>query len=208
MPIHCTDNWKRRKVLEQSPVYRSLAGRGWIKYCIVSNITNCTPSCRQLCQWHCFYFFLSLFIIFFYHIFFVGWSIEMHWFCFFAKSMSYRGSFCQVKWRRKVQSWIAVGRVWLGVGQRPGRLWVCRSTDNIVRKFGWKMCQIVGFWPHYWGGIEEEFVCRCQPFLYFFKLSCMQFLPSALLVTISTPITKSCTHNISFHLPTPKQMQD
>nr|XP_009666058.1 PREDICTED: eukaryotic translation initiation factor 4 gamma 3 isoform X8 [Struthio camelus australis] len=34
VPIHCTDNWKRRKVLEQSPVYRSLAGRGWIKYCI------------------------------------------------------------------------------------------------------------------------------------------------------------------------------
>ncbi|XP_074162081.1 eukaryotic translation initiation factor 4 gamma 3 isoform X5 [Sminthopsis crassicaudata] len=34
MPIHCTDNWKRRKVLEQTPVYRSLAGRGWIKYCI------------------------------------------------------------------------------------------------------------------------------------------------------------------------------
>ncbi|XP_064253105.1 eukaryotic translation initiation factor 4 gamma 3 isoform X1 [Passer domesticus] len=34
VPIHCTENWKRRKVLEQSPVYRSLAGRGWIKYCI------------------------------------------------------------------------------------------------------------------------------------------------------------------------------
>ncbi|XP_078186764.1 eukaryotic translation initiation factor 4 gamma 3 isoform X19 [Callithrix jacchus] len=34
VPIHCTDNWKRRKVLEQTPVYRSLAGRGWIKYCI------------------------------------------------------------------------------------------------------------------------------------------------------------------------------
>ncbi|XP_074916376.1 eukaryotic translation initiation factor 4 gamma 3 isoform X3 [Chelonoidis abingdonii] len=34
VPIHCTDNWKRRKVLEQNPVYRSLAGRGWIKYCI------------------------------------------------------------------------------------------------------------------------------------------------------------------------------
>ncbi|XP_061456766.1 eukaryotic translation initiation factor 4 gamma 3 isoform X3 [Rhineura floridana] len=34
VPIHCTDNWKRRKVLEQSPVYRSLAERGWIKYCI------------------------------------------------------------------------------------------------------------------------------------------------------------------------------
>ncbi|XP_074017770.1 eukaryotic translation initiation factor 4 gamma 3 isoform X3 [Numenius arquata] len=34
VPIHCTDNWKRRKVLDQSPVYRSLAGRGWIKYCI------------------------------------------------------------------------------------------------------------------------------------------------------------------------------
>lgn len=50
VPIHCTDNWKRRKVLEQTPVYRSLAGRGWIKYCIVSNITNCT-SCRQRCLW-------------------------------------------------------------------------------------------------------------------------------------------------------------
>ncbi|XP_033015267.1 eukaryotic translation initiation factor 4 gamma 3 isoform X12 [Lacerta agilis] len=34
VPVHCPDNWKRRKVLEQSPVYRSLAGRGWIKYCI------------------------------------------------------------------------------------------------------------------------------------------------------------------------------
>ncbi|XP_074831346.1 eukaryotic translation initiation factor 4 gamma 3-like isoform X20 [Natator depressus] len=34
VPIHCTDNWKRRKVLEQNPVYRSLAGGGWIKYCI------------------------------------------------------------------------------------------------------------------------------------------------------------------------------
>ncbi|XP_071073820.1 eukaryotic translation initiation factor 4 gamma 3 isoform X28 [Dasypus novemcinctus] len=34
VPIHCTENWKRRKVLEQTPVYRSLAGRGWIKYCI------------------------------------------------------------------------------------------------------------------------------------------------------------------------------
>nr|XP_039329752.1 eukaryotic translation initiation factor 4 gamma 3 isoform X19 [Saimiri boliviensis boliviensis] len=34
VPIHCTDNWKRRKVFEQTPVYRSLAGRGWIKYCI------------------------------------------------------------------------------------------------------------------------------------------------------------------------------
>ncbi|XP_023796072.1 eukaryotic translation initiation factor 4 gamma 3 isoform X1 [Cyanistes caeruleus] len=34
VPVHCTENWKRRKVLEQSPVYRSLAGRGWIKYCI------------------------------------------------------------------------------------------------------------------------------------------------------------------------------
>ncbi|XP_060056817.1 eukaryotic translation initiation factor 4 gamma 3 isoform X6 [Erinaceus europaeus] len=34
VPIHCTDNGKRRKVLEQTPVYRSLAGRGWIKYCI------------------------------------------------------------------------------------------------------------------------------------------------------------------------------
>lgn len=51
VPIHCTDNWKRRKVLEQTPVYRSLAGRGWIKYCIVSNITNCT-FCRQQCLWH------------------------------------------------------------------------------------------------------------------------------------------------------------
>ncbi|KAJ7306517.1 hypothetical protein JRQ81_009874 [Phrynocephalus forsythii] len=34
VPAHCTDHWKRRKVLEQSPVYRSLAGRGWIKYYI------------------------------------------------------------------------------------------------------------------------------------------------------------------------------
>uniref|UniRef100_A0ABM5EK24 Eukaryotic translation initiation factor 4 gamma 3 isoform X3 n=1 Tax=Pogona vitticeps TaxID=103695 RepID=A0ABM5EK24_9SAUR len=34
VPVHCTDHWKQRKVLEQSPVYRSLAGRGWIKYYI------------------------------------------------------------------------------------------------------------------------------------------------------------------------------
>ncbi|XP_013925281.1 PREDICTED: eukaryotic translation initiation factor 4 gamma 3 [Thamnophis sirtalis] len=32
VPIPCLGPWKRRKVLEQSPVYRSLAGRGWIKY--------------------------------------------------------------------------------------------------------------------------------------------------------------------------------
>ncbi|XP_063173605.1 eukaryotic translation initiation factor 4 gamma 3 isoform X14 [Candoia aspera] len=31
VPIPCPDPWKRRKVLEQSPVYGSLAGRGWIK---------------------------------------------------------------------------------------------------------------------------------------------------------------------------------
>ncbi|XP_060115630.1 eukaryotic translation initiation factor 4 gamma 3 [Heteronotia binoei] len=33
-PSPCTEPWKRRKVLQQSPVYRSLAERGWIKYCI------------------------------------------------------------------------------------------------------------------------------------------------------------------------------
>ncbi|XP_039223687.1 eukaryotic translation initiation factor 4 gamma 3 isoform X6 [Crotalus tigris] len=32
VPIPCLGPWKRRKVLEQSPAYRSLAGRGWIKY--------------------------------------------------------------------------------------------------------------------------------------------------------------------------------
>lgn len=60
VPIHCTDNWKRRKVLEQTPVYRSLAGRGWIKYCIVSNITNCT-SCRQWCLWHSLFLTTSIY---------------------------------------------------------------------------------------------------------------------------------------------------
>lgn len=55
VPLPCLDPWKRRKVLEQSPVYRSLAGRGWIKYYLVSNMTNCTPSRRQLCPWHCFH---------------------------------------------------------------------------------------------------------------------------------------------------------
>lgn len=44
VPGHCPEPWKRRKVLEQSPAYRSLAGRGWIKCCIVSKITNWTPS--------------------------------------------------------------------------------------------------------------------------------------------------------------------
>ncbi|XP_074162087.1 eukaryotic translation initiation factor 4 gamma 3 isoform X11 [Sminthopsis crassicaudata] len=60
MPIHCTDNWKRRKVLEQTPVYRSLAGRGWIKYCIFfqrpqiqpprATIQNSSPSIRPGAQ--------------------------------------------------------------------------------------------------------------------------------------------------------------
>ncbi|XP_062449423.1 eukaryotic translation initiation factor 4 gamma 3 isoform X1 [Rhea pennata] len=60
VPIHCTDNWKRRKVLEQSPVYRSLAGRGWIKYCIFfqrpqiqpprATIQNSSPSIRPGAQ--------------------------------------------------------------------------------------------------------------------------------------------------------------
>ncbi|XP_077007083.1 eukaryotic translation initiation factor 4 gamma 3 isoform X13 [Tamandua tetradactyla] len=60
VPIHCTDNWKRRKVLEQTPVYRSLAGRGWIKYCIFfqrpqiqpprATIPNSTPSIRPGAQ--------------------------------------------------------------------------------------------------------------------------------------------------------------
>ncbi|XP_065430885.1 eukaryotic translation initiation factor 4 gamma 3 isoform X17 [Chrysemys picta bellii] len=44
VPIHCTDNWKRRKVLEQNPVYRSLAGRGWIKYCIFFQRPQLQPS--------------------------------------------------------------------------------------------------------------------------------------------------------------------
>ncbi|XP_039365460.1 eukaryotic translation initiation factor 4 gamma 3 isoform X13 [Mauremys reevesii] len=44
VPIHCTDNWKRRKVLEQNPVYRSLAGRGWIKYCIFFQRPQIQPS--------------------------------------------------------------------------------------------------------------------------------------------------------------------
>lgn len=110
VPIHCTDNWKRRKVLEQSPVYRSLAGRGWIKYCIVSNITNCTPSCRQLCRWH---YFISLFLYFFTTSF--CWLIYRNaLICFFAKSMSNHGSFCQIKWQQNVQSWLAVGRIWPG----------------------------------------------------------------------------------------------
>ncbi|XP_039710661.1 eukaryotic translation initiation factor 4 gamma 3 isoform X15 [Pteropus medius] len=60
VPIHCTDNWKRRKVLEQTPVYRSLAGRGWIKYCIFfqrpqiqpprATIPNSSPSIRPGAQ--------------------------------------------------------------------------------------------------------------------------------------------------------------
>ncbi|XP_064253113.1 eukaryotic translation initiation factor 4 gamma 3 isoform X9 [Passer domesticus] len=60
VPIHCTENWKRRKVLEQSPVYRSLAGRGWIKYCIFfqrpqiqpprATIQNSSPSIRPGAQ--------------------------------------------------------------------------------------------------------------------------------------------------------------
>ncbi|XP_043846626.1 eukaryotic translation initiation factor 4 gamma 3 isoform X22 [Dromiciops gliroides] len=60
VPIHCTDNWKRRKVLEQTPVYRSLAGRGWIKYCIFfqrpqiqpprATIQNSSPSIRPGAQ--------------------------------------------------------------------------------------------------------------------------------------------------------------
>uniref|UniRef100_A0A8C5NQS9 Eukaryotic translation initiation factor 4 gamma 3 n=1 Tax=Junco hyemalis TaxID=40217 RepID=A0A8C5NQS9_JUNHY len=60
VPIHCTENWKRRKVLEQSPVYRSLAGRGWIKYCIFfqrpqiqpprATIQNSNPSIRPGAQ--------------------------------------------------------------------------------------------------------------------------------------------------------------
>nr|XP_021486460.1 eukaryotic translation initiation factor 4 gamma 3 isoform X2 [Meriones unguiculatus] len=60
VPIHCTDNWKRRKVLEQTPVYRSLAGRGWIKYCIFfqrpqiqpprAAIPNSSPSIRPGAQ--------------------------------------------------------------------------------------------------------------------------------------------------------------
>uniref|UniRef100_A0A8D2JL72 Eukaryotic translation initiation factor 4 gamma 3 n=1 Tax=Varanus komodoensis TaxID=61221 RepID=A0A8D2JL72_VARKO len=60
MPIHCPDTWKRRKVLEQSPVYRSLAGRGWIKYCIFfqrpqiqpprATIQNSSPSIRPGAQ--------------------------------------------------------------------------------------------------------------------------------------------------------------
>uniref|UniRef100_A0A8D0NNZ9 Eukaryotic translation initiation factor 4 gamma 3 n=1 Tax=Sus scrofa TaxID=9823 RepID=A0A8D0NNZ9_PIG len=60
VPIHCTDNWKRRKVLEQTPVYRSLAGRGWIKYCIFfqrpqiqpprATIPNSSPSLRPGAQ--------------------------------------------------------------------------------------------------------------------------------------------------------------
>ncbi|XP_077167495.1 eukaryotic translation initiation factor 4 gamma 3 isoform X4 [Paroedura picta] len=33
-PSPCTEPWKRRKVLQQSLVYRSLTERGWIKYCI------------------------------------------------------------------------------------------------------------------------------------------------------------------------------
>ncbi|XP_048681348.2 eukaryotic translation initiation factor 4 gamma 3 isoform X27 [Caretta caretta] len=44
VPIHCTDNWKRRKVLEQNPVYRSLAGGGWIKYCIFFQRPQIQPS--------------------------------------------------------------------------------------------------------------------------------------------------------------------
>uniref|UniRef100_A0A670J805 Eukaryotic translation initiation factor 4 gamma 3 n=1 Tax=Podarcis muralis TaxID=64176 RepID=A0A670J805_PODMU len=60
VPVHCPDNWKRRKVLEQSPVYRSLAGRGWIKYCIFfqrpqiqpprATIQNSSPSIRPGAQ--------------------------------------------------------------------------------------------------------------------------------------------------------------
>ncbi|XP_050645709.1 eukaryotic translation initiation factor 4 gamma 3 isoform X3 [Macaca thibetana thibetana] len=60
VPIHCTENWKRRKVLEQTPVYRSLAGRGWIKYCIFfqrpqiqpprATIPNSSPSIRPGAQ--------------------------------------------------------------------------------------------------------------------------------------------------------------
>ncbi|XP_039329749.1 eukaryotic translation initiation factor 4 gamma 3 isoform X22 [Saimiri boliviensis] len=60
VPIHCTDNWKRRKVFEQTPVYRSLAGRGWIKYCIFfqrpqiqpprATIPNSSPSIRPGAQ--------------------------------------------------------------------------------------------------------------------------------------------------------------
>lgn len=209
VPIHCTDNWKRRKVLEQSPVYRSLAGRGWIKYCIVSNITNCTPSCRQLCRWH---YFISLFIFFLPHLF-VGWSTEMHWFASLLKAWATMAVSARLSGNRTSEvDWQSGGSDL--VGQRPGWLRVFHSTD-CFQEIWLKMCQIVGISPCYWGGIEEGFVCSCQPFFcghellfIFFKLSCVQFLPSALLVTISTPITKRRTHNISFHLPTPKQMQD
>uniref|UniRef100_A0A670ZV76 Eukaryotic translation initiation factor 4 gamma 3 n=1 Tax=Pseudonaja textilis TaxID=8673 RepID=A0A670ZV76_PSETE len=60
VPIPCLGPWKRRKVLEQSPVYRSLAGRGWIKYYLFfqrpqiqpprATIQNSSPSLRPGAQ--------------------------------------------------------------------------------------------------------------------------------------------------------------
>lgn len=84
VPIHCTDNWKRRKVLEQTPVYRSLAGRGWIKYCIVSNITNCT-CCRQQCLWHTLFLTTSTY-----------WLMNRK--KNFFGSPAWHASFCQAQW--------------------------------------------------------------------------------------------------------------
>lgn len=137
VPIHCTDNWKRRKVLEQSPVYRSLAGRGWIKYCIVSNITNCTPSCRRLCRWHCF---ISLFLCFFTTSF--CWLIYRNaLICFFAKSMSSRAVPARLSGDRTSKVELQFGGSDL-VGRRPEWLWIFCSADNVFRRFGQKRVKL------------------------------------------------------------------
>lgn len=77
-----------------------------------------------------FLFLLPFFIVYIFlpHPFLL--TTEMHWFCFFAENTSCRGSLCQVRWYHKGPKLNYSYGVWPGVGQRPGPLGLCHSTER------------------------------------------------------------------------------